>query len=84
MTQSRTIISARVIPWDCLEKALRVSTWPTNATYTVTNDISMVLAKRFVKTEAVEGMMLPREDMAWPHPGFQTATTNQAPLMTVE
>jgi hypothetical protein len=69
MTQFLIVISASVIPLDDLAKALRLSTWPTNVTNTVTNDISIVFANKAVRTDAVEGCMPLLEEILCPHLG---------------
>ncbi len=64
--------------------ALRVRTWPTKATNTVTKDASIVLASSVAIREPVAGLMGPVVDIARPHRGWMMAAKNQRPLRMVE
>ena len=65
-------------------KARRLSTWPRNATKTVTNDSSMVLAKRAQSSDAVEGAKPPTGLILRPYRGFAIAMISQTPERIVE
>lgn len=71
-------------PGDCFDKALRLSTWPKNATNTVTNDSSIVLAKRADNNDAVDGDSPPSVPIRLPYRGFTHATTRYKPETAVE
>jgi hypothetical protein len=83
-TQFRILISASVIPSDPLTKARLVRTWPINETYTVTKDISMVLANSAVTRLAVDGSIPLPVEIFRPQRGCMTATMNQTQLSDVE
>lgn len=55
-----------------------------NATKTVTNVISIVLANRAVSREAVDGASPPLDEICLPHRGWRKATMSHMPLSRVE
>jgi len=77
----RIAMSARRMPRAPNDR--RVNTCPRNVANTVTDDISIVLAKRAKSVEAVEGAKDPPGCIVWPYLGFHNPITSQSPENTL-